>query len=398
MSPPCRLAISVSHPIQHFVSFYRALAAHPAIELQVIYGAPIGLKPYFDAEMQTEIAWNMDMTSDYPHCFLDPDKADVEPSFFNLNSPEIGGALNAFQPDAVIIYGYSQMNNLRALGWCIANRVPAMMIGDSELLQPRSGWKEAARRLILPRILGRFSAYLSVGDHNAAFYRSFGAPDDRIFRVPFTIDETAYRAASANREALRSERRASLGIPADAYVALFVGKLSTRKRPGDLLDAVAQLAHRDGRKVHALFAGNGEELARLQAQAIAENIPASFAGFVNVDVLPSLYAAADVLVHPSRADPHPLICSEAACIGLPMILSDRIGAAGPTDIARPGENAAIFPVGDVDRIATLLGELANDPARHEAMATASRAIFDECDMKASVDGVLAALKRVGVRA
>lgn len=393
-----RLAISVSHPIQHFVPFYRALAAHPEIELQVIYGAPIGLKPYFDAEMQTEIAWKMDMTGGYPHIFLEPDKADAEPSFFALNSARMSGALTAFRPDAVIIYGYTQMNNLRALGWCAANRVPAMMIGDSELLQPRSGWKERARRLILPRILARFSAYLSVGDHNAAFYRAFGAREDRIVRVPFTIDEDAYRAAAANRGALRRERRDALGIAGDAYVALFVGKLSTRKRPGDLLEAVAQLAHRDGRKVHALFAGNGEELARLQALALAENIPATFAGFVNVDVLPSLYAAADILVHPSRADPHPLICSEAACIGLPMLLSDRIGAAGLTDIARPGENAEIFAVGDVDRIASLLGELASDPARHAAMAAQSRAIFDQCDMAASVTGVLNALSRVGVRA
>lgn len=395
MPARCRLAISVSHPIQHFVPFYRALAAQPGIALQVIYGAPIGLKPYFDAEMNTEIAWKMDMTGGYPHVFLEPDKADSEPSFFGLNSPKLAVALTAFAPDAVIIYGYTQMNNLRALGWCTANRVPAMMIGDSELLQPRSRSKEAARRLILPIILGRFSAYLSVGDHNQAFYRAFGAPADRIFRVPFTIDEHAFRAAAANRDVLRAETRSALGIDPDALVALFVGKLSDRKRPGDLLDAVNALSGRSGRAIHALFAGNGELLTGLKERAARDATPATFAGFVNVDRLPAIYAAADVLVHPSRADPHPLICSEAACIGLPMLLSDRIGAVGRTDIARPGENTEVFRVGDVERIATLLGELADDRARCHAMAQRSRAIFDQCDVRASVAGVLAALRHVG---
>ena len=45
---PVRLAIVVTHPIQHFVPFYRALAADPGIDLHVLYGAPIGVKSYFD--------------------------------------------------------------------------------------------------------------------------------------------------------------------------------------------------------------------------------------------------------------------------------------------------------------------------------------------------------------
>ena len=53
-----------------------------------------------------------------------------------------------------------------------------------------------------------------------------------------------------------------------------------------------------------------------------------------------------VQVHPSQADPHPLITSEGACMGLPMIYSDRIGAVGPTDIAREGENVIVYPCGD----------------------------------------------------
>ena len=125
----------------------------------------------------------------------------------------------------------------------------------------------------------------------------------------------------------------------------------------------------------------------LRAKAEAQGVEARFAGFVNVDKLPGLYAAADMLVHPSQHDPHPLICSEGACIGLPLMLSDRIGAAGPTDIARPGENTIVFPCTDIPALAAAIDALAGDDARRAAMSARSLAIFDECDVEASVAGL-----------
>ena len=70
-----------------------------------------------------------------------------------------------------------------------------------------------------------------------------------------------------------------------------------------------------------------------------------------------------------------------------MLLSDRVGAAGPTDIARPGENALIFPCADTAALADLIDELASNDARRAAMGARSLEIFDELDIKASVAGV-----------
>ncbi len=381
---PKRLAIIVTHPIQHFVPFYRALAADPGIELHVLYGAPIGVKAYFDKEMQSEISWNMDMLGGYSHEFLDEVPASGQSSVREPNSPEIGTRLKAFRPDVVLVYGHAQANVYRAIWWCRRNKVPLMTIGDSELLRERTTTTRLAKEIVVRQIFRRYSAFLSVGDRNADFYAYYGAPRDRIFRCPFTIDEATYRAAKADRPALRAEARQTYGIADDAIVALFVGKLSNRKRPIDLVEALAQTR---GRKVTALFAGNGEQMEPAKARAAEAGVDARFAGFVNVDKLPALYAAADMLVHPSQADPHPLICSESACIGLPMLLSDRVGAAGPTDIARPGENALIFPCTDTAALAGLIDELSIDDARREAMSARSLEIFDELDIEASVAGV-----------
>lgn len=386
-----RLAIVVSHPIQHFVPLYRALAASEDIALRVFYASRIGLERYYDAEMKTEIAWSMDLLSGYDHVFLPGAEAIREVSFRSMNSPGLAAALDAFDPDAVMIYGYAQINALRAMAWTRRNRRNAMMISDSELRRPRSGPVGRIKAWLVPRIYARIDNFLSVGDCNEAYYRHYGIPAERIFRSPFTIDEQTYRAQLTRKDAARAALRAELGVAQDALLALFVGKLSARKRPFDLIAALRTRRDAGGVPVHAVFAGNGETMAQMQEEAVREGLPAHFLGFVNVDRLPSIYAACDMLVHPSEADPHPLICSEAACLGLPMVLSDRVGAEGPTDIARAGDNALVFPVADVDALAARIDALANDPALRARMAARSLAIFDELDVNRSIDGIRRAM-------
>ncbi len=395
MASARQLSIVVTHPIQHFVPLYRGLAAHPEIDLTVLFGAPIGISSYFDVEMQTQITWQMDMLGGYDHIILEPDQGDVWPSLRMPSSRKVSATLSRLKPECVIIYGYAQINALRALAWCFRNRVPALMIGDSELIQPRSWIKRAIKRLVVPRLLGRFAGFLSVGDHNDGYYLHYGARPDQIFRAPFTIDETAFRAADERRSEHRKAVREQYGIPQDAMVSLFVGKLSPLKRAGDLLDAMAVLAREGGEVKHyAILAGNGVEMEGLARRVQSEGLPVALAGFVNVDQLPALYAASDMLVHPSEVDRHPLICSEAACLGLPLILSDKVGAIGPTDIAREGQNTLVFPARDVTAIADAIRRVGSDVALRMQMSAASRRIFAELDLSRSVSGIIKAIDHV----
>lgn len=396
ISPKRRLAIVVSHPIQHFVPFYRALARSEAIELRVIYASRIGLESYFDAGMNTQIVWNMDMLSGYDHVFLEEARAIKDTKPLSVNNPSIGSALSRWTPDVVLIYGYSHLTSMRALFWCKRNLVPAMMLGDSELKAERSPRTQLAKRLVVPRVLSRFDAFLTVGDCNEQYYRHYGVPPHKLFRSPFTIDEERYQAARDNRDELRRQVRGELGIAESDVVALTVGKLSKRKRPEDIVALARVLKSRSpgARNVRFVLAGNGTEMEALQQAVVAEGLPVHFPGFVNVDQLPAYYAAADLLVHPSSADPHPLVVSEAAAIGLPLVISDRVGAAGPTDIARPGENALVFRVGDVGDLATKIISLVADFGHLTAMGRRSREIFGQLDMDRSVQGAVDAVRYV----
>jgi len=88
------------------------------------------------------------------------------------------------------------------------------------------------------------------------------------------------------------------------------------------------------------------------------------------------------------------VVTEALFFGLPVLLSDAVGCAGPTDTAQIGRNARRFPAGDSAALAALLAELAGDPTARARMSAASRAIAPEHDARRGAELVAEAVRRV----
>ena len=387
-----RVAIVVTHPIQHFVPFYRGLSLQPDLDLCVFFGSRVGLDEYFDVEMNASFKWEMDLTSGYRHVFLPGAERIKSSSFFEMNNASVTRALKDFAPDVLVLYGYSTVMTLWTIAIALMRRTPILMISDSELLRGRAATVGGLKRWVLPWLARCVAGILTVGDNNEAYWASFGAPASKMFRTPFTIDEAVYRQVREERAARRQAVRASLGIAAEEVVFLTVGKLSKRKCPADVVAAL-RLA-RSAAPMRVMFAGDGDQRAELEREVGAAGLPVTILGFVNVNRLPDVYAAADVLVHPSASDPHPLVFSESACIGLPIISSDRVGAIGPTDVGRLGENALVYPFGDVERLAAIMSDLADDPGRRAEMGQASLRIFESQNLQASIGGLRAAVRSV----
>ncbi len=390
-----RLAIVVSHPIQHFVHFYRAIAALEQLNVKVFFCSRLGLDRYFDRDMNTSIKWAGDMTAGFDHEFL-PEAREIKTTGFRaINNPSLGAALNTFRPDAVLVYGYAQVTQLRALAWCRANRVPTLMMTDTNAVTKRQYLKKILRKSVLMPLLGRVSAFLTVGDQNEVALAAVGVPKAKMYRSPFTIDEKKYRQVFSERQEKRNKIRQLLDIPPSAFVGITVGKLIPRKCTQDAVEAFVLAAKKIGerRRIHLLICGDGPDREVIE-RLVEAGAPATLAGFINVDVLPDYFAAADVLIHAASRDAHPLICSEAASVGLPMIISDLVGCIGPTDIARRDENAMVYKCGDVTALASKIVQLANDDSQLRKMSESSKRIFEECDLEASVNGLLGALDAV----
>ncbi len=372
-----RLAVVVSHPIQYYAPLWRALAQAPGVECHVIFATRVGLDSTYDAEMKTHLAWATDLTGGYSHEFL-PEAARFPRTGFHVDNPSVGAALTRFRPDAVLLHGYGSRTLLRALVWCKLRSVRTLLIADSSGGVASGGWRGRLRRAALPWLLARYDALLTMGDRSEDYFAKLGVARARMFRLPTMMDEAFWRARR-DRAALRARTRARLGIAPDAFVALAAAKLSARKRIGDLVAAAHGMT--------LLIAGEGEEGERLRAQAGPDT---RFLGFVNIDALPALYAAADVFVHPAQYEPYGMVLVEAAIVGLPLVATQETGAVGPTAIARPDLNALVYRAGDVAALAAHLARLRHDPALRESMAQKSLMLSLEHQGLSSVAAVLAA--------
>jgi glycosyltransferase involved in cell wall biosynthesis len=160
------------------------------------------------------------------------------------------------------------------------------------------------------------------------YRREFGVRR-RYFNLPYFSDLKRF-ANSERRE--RSER-----------TFLFSGSLIHRKGVELLAAAFVELA-RERANVRLRVIGDGElrELMKQTLLPVRERV--EFVGFRDWEQLPEEYANADVLCVPSIYDGWGLVVPEGLAAGLPVIATDRMGAA--LEFVETGRNGWIIPAGD----------------------------------------------------
>jgi glycosyltransferase involved in cell wall biosynthesis len=136
--------------------------------------------------------------------------------------------------------------------------------------------------------------------------------------------------------ASRGRAKAALALPTDRPAALFVGALGDRRKGFDTLLAAWEVLCRDRAwDVDLLVAGTGRALPGWRARAREAGLDGRvrFLGF-REDV-PTLVAAADLVVHPARYEAYGLGVHEALTAGVPAMVSAAAGVAEryPSDLA-----------------------------------------------------------------
>ncbi len=165
--------------------------------------------------------------------------------------------------------------------------------------------------------------------------------------------------------------RAGLGVSQDELLAVTVSLMRPEKGHGDLLEAVRRMK---AQNVVVALAGDGPLLDHIRAQVNADPALAHrvrVLGFRHdVD---DLLAAADLVVHPSRADALPTALISALAAGRPIVAT-RVG--GIPDIAT-SECGVLVPPADADALAAALDNMAREPQQRAQMGLAGRQRFAE---------------------
>lgn len=381
-----RLAIVETHPIQYKAPLFRRLAADPRLDVTVYYallpdavqqGAGFGLA----------FEWDVPLLEGYRYEVLrNRARHPSVMTFSGCDTPEIRARLRATRPDAVLVNGWVTKTCIQALFACRRLCIPCLVRGEANLLRPRARWKHLGHRLLVRQ----YDAWLAIGSANRDFYRFHGCPEERIFWAPYAVDNARFAAAAAARVPRRAALRKEFGLPDDAVVFLFAGKLEAKKRPADLIEALTALPTDLRGRAAALFAGDGPLRAECERRARELGVTAVFKGFLNQSQMPDAYAAADALVLPSDAgETWGLVVNEAMASGRPAIVSRAAGCCA--DLIVEGDTGAAFDCGDVAALSAALARYARAPdhaAREGASAARHIARFD---VGVAADGIAKAV-------
>lgn len=389
-----RLAIIVSHPIQHFAPWHRELAKLPDVDLRVFFCCDWGLTSYIDPEFKIPVAWDIPLVDGYEHEFLPIAHRPERLDFWQVDNPSVGEALDKFDPHVVKIFGYAHRTNWRVARWANRQRKPLMLYSDSNVLAQPVWWKRGIKEAVVRYFYCHVDGAMSVGDNNRAFHLHFGLPGERIFPGVLPIDRRLLLTAASEHKSTRQALRERFGIPADTFVVLFCGKYIERKRPLDLLSATHESAKR-GLPIWSLLIGEGPERARMEAFCRNEGVSNSvLTGFVNQSNIPDYYAASDVLAVTSEYDPHPLVVSEAASFGLPIVASDQVGCIGANDTANPGVNALVYACGNREQLSKSIERLYHDRSLFKSMSEASVLISKQQDISIAAQQLSSAVQQL----
>jgi D-inositol-3-phosphate glycosyltransferase len=194
----------------------------------------------------------------------------------------------------------------------------------------------------------------------------------------------------------RAAARARLGLPQDAFVPLFAGRIQPLKAPDVLLRAVAVLVDADpslrGRMVVPVVGGpSGSGLARPEGlQKLASRLGIAdlvhFRPPVGQDRLADWFRAASVLVMPSYSESFGLVAIEAQAAGTPVVAAEVGGLPvavrhGETGFLVPGHEPAAYAEAlrrflDHPELVTGMGAAAARHARSFGWDTAAAATAD----------------------
>lgn len=338
-----------THPVQYRAPIYRTLQQRFGIPVTVVYGSDFSVVGYRDSEFQTEFSWDTDLLSGYESVFLSRVTEAGARSVEEVSAHGLKEALHKLAPEVALMVGYG-LPFYRAAFWHLLGQgVPILFRGETtDHARKRGRVLRWFRGQVLRGMYKRCARLLYIGQRSYQHFRRLGVPEEKLLFSPYGVDTAPFQWDEASRAQLRPVARQRLGLTQGQRVLLFSGKLSQRKGPKLILEAIRRLPREVRREIAVLWMGDGEERQALEEQTRQlPEVKSVFLGFQNQSRLSSYYHAADLLVLPSlHSETWGLVVNEALHHGLPCVVSETVGCA--PDLIQPGATGEICQTGSAD--------------------------------------------------
>jgi len=210
---------------------------------------------------------------------------------------------------------------------------------------------------------------LAVSHSEKSFLVGSGVVDARKIQVLGAgsiggVDLKRFNPNSYSSKSIRSE----LGIPVEAFVIIFIGRIVRDKGIFELVDAF-NLLSRQYLNIHLLIVGPDEEgLAGTLFNPSKSN--ASKVTVIGYTRNPERYlSAANILCLPSHREGFGMVILEAAAMGIPAIGSKIYGVS---DAILDNETGLLFQKGSAKSLADKIKKIIEDPNLQQSLGAAAK--------------------------
>jgi glycosyltransferase involved in cell wall biosynthesis len=278
--------------------------------------------------------------------------------------------LEETDPQVVVITGYYFAAMRAAARWAKRSGRTSIFIGDSQ-------WIDRRRMAILEWAKGwwvrrHYDSAFVAGERTVAYLVRMGFPRERIWTGYDVVDNRLFANGATAARSQADSLRNQLGLPQRYF--LFVGRFAPEKNVVRLIESYARYRQVAGRQAWGLvLVGGGplESQVRAQAQGLPDTV---FAGFQQMEMLPSYYGLASCLVLPSVRETWGLVVNEGMAAGLPVIVSSRCGCV--PELVRSGVNGYVCDPFDIGSLTRMMDVISSGAVDSGAMGVASRKIVD----------------------
>jgi glycosyltransferase involved in cell wall biosynthesis len=216
------------------------------------------------------------------------------------------------RPDVVHVFGFRDPVTTGTAAWYRLRRVPYVF-------EPLGMFEPRLRKVALKRALDA-TLYRGVARGAAAVVVASDRERDAVVAAGVDASKVRVRGngfpepvAHAHADGLR----ARLGIPAEAPIVLYVGRIAAGKGIEHLVETAREI-----RDAHVVLSGPDDRHGVTTQAPRVHTLPMT-------DEPPrELYPQADVFVLASEGESFGMAAAEAAAAGTPVIVSDRCGIAG----------------------------------------------------------------------
>jgi glycosyltransferase involved in cell wall biosynthesis len=389
---PIRLAALANTPIHHRALLYRRVAIDPRLDFTVFFASKAGL-----AEMGYGApgVLEQNVLDGYRSEFLPRASrkqvvdayADPE-SPWALRDPYIVRALTEGRYEVLWLHGYNYAVHLLAAATMRLRGRPIMFRENQTLMHPRGVIKAAIKEIAL-RALFKGSYGLYAGSESKRWFEHYGVPRDRLFAVPYCVDNERLRRAHTELGPERAKLRRSFGLPEDQPLFLAVSRLVPKKQPLAVLEAFRRARERVACSL--LVVGSGELDGAIRHEIAYRGIPnVALVGSLSQSEVPRAYSCADAFVlFSAYNETWGVVVNEAMNFGLPVLVSDKVGSG--TDLVEDGRNGYVIAIEDVESLSAHMVRIAGDPELRERLGRRSLEIIADWQVEGAAQGIVDAV-------